>query len=207
MPEIVEKHLMLDLETVGQGARAAILEIGALAFDPYGELLGDYAENTNCFYKAINLDSCFKLGLEADNETILWWFNQDEAARVRQVTAQRVVIGTAAEALRKFCQDNMITHVWSHGAGFDATIMEEVYRLLRKDVPWDFRKVRDTRTLFGLTDLSDEKWQWLLRRPFKHHPVCDAWAQARAVQYCLTGEEDGTAPANENTVGVGALAA
>lgn len=205
MPEAVEKHLMLDLETLGLHTRSVVLEIGAVAFDPYGPLLGEFDER-GTFYKPIDIDSCLKLGLEIDGKTLLWWMGLDEENRQRQVNASRITIGYAAEALRKYCEEHTVTSVWSHGSGFDCALMESIYHMLHKAVPWDFRKVKDTRTLFGVTDLTEEKWKFLMRRPYKHHPVCDAWAQARAVQYCLTGEDDDTSPA-QAAVGEGAVAA
>ena len=68
------KHVMLDLETMGNGPRAAIVSIGAVFFDPLTGELG--AE----FEAAIDLRSSAKSG-EIDPDTVLWWLGQGEEAR------------------------------------------------------------------------------------------------------------------------------
>lgn len=213
MPDVaVENHLMLDLETLDVTPSSIVLEIGAVAFDPYGALLEDITENTkNTFFRSIELDSCLKLGLGMSQSTFHFWLEQDEQSRYRIIKHPKVHIGTAAEALRKFCQDHTVTKVWSHGATMDIAIMTEVYRRLHKEVPWSYRDVRDTRTLYGMIDWEESdamksKWEWLMRRPVKHHPVHDAWAQARAVQYCLAGEDDGSTDPPQDPAGAGPLA-
>lgn len=53
--------LMVDLETAGTGPDAAILSIGAVAFDPAGETRSyvDSSETQRLsFYRTVDLDSC-----------------------------------------------------------------------------------------------------------------------------------------------------
>lgn len=52
------KHVMLDLETMGSGPRAAIVAIGACCFEPETGRIGE------TFYQAIDLESSVDLGYQ-----------------------------------------------------------------------------------------------------------------------------------------------
>ncbi|MFM9673750.1 3'-5' exonuclease, partial [Streptomyces galilaeus] len=67
-------HVMLDLETMGQGNNAAIVAIGAVFFEPTTGEIGD------TFYRKIDLESAAQYG-EIDPNTVLWWLKQSDAAR------------------------------------------------------------------------------------------------------------------------------
>jgi hypothetical protein len=56
------------------------------------------------------------------------------------------------EKLYKFCWNR--NSPWSHGAAFDIVAMETSWRSLGMAEPWQFHKVRDTRTLFEITGVS-----------------------------------------------------
>ena len=81
---------------------------------------------------------------------------------------------TALDQLYKFCWG--AKRVWSHGAGFDVTILEWYFRKIGKAIPWQFWEVRDTRTIFDVGINPN-------RPPvLKHHALEDAWNQAVGVQ-------------------------
>jgi inhibitor of KinA sporulation pathway (predicted exonuclease) len=72
--------------------------------------------------------------------------------------------------------------VWSYGAAFDIPVYDAAVLVLGAQVPWDYRKVRDTRTLFGLTNFNPRDV------PFegtKHNALSDAIHQAKCVQLAL----------------------
>lgn len=71
------KDLMIDVETLGLKENAVLLSIGACAFDPATGEIGE------TFYCAI--DPRTQHGREIDASTVLWWMDQDEAAR-RKIT-------------------------------------------------------------------------------------------------------------------------
>lgn len=165
--------VMIDLETLATSPDAAILTIGAVKFDPFGE---DIAEpDCEKFYVKVDLDSCDRIGLTTHEDTIAWWGNQSKEAQEEAFSADgRIDIVDAMNQLYKFCWG--AKRVWSHGAGFDIIICEHIYRKINKAIPWSFWQVRDTRTLF---DLGIDP-----RRPpvLKHHALEDAWNQAVGVQ-------------------------
>lgn len=165
--------VMIDLETLDVLPSATILTIGAVKFDPFGD---DVAEpSMDKFYVKVDLDSCDRLGCTISQSTLDWWSSQSQAAQDEAFSPNgRIDIKDAMAQLYKFCWG--AKRVWSHGAGFDVIICENLFRKIGKAVPWQFWEVRDTRTLFDLGINPN-------RPPvLKHHALEDAWNQAVGVQ-------------------------
>jgi len=169
----MKTDIMIDLETLATSPDAAILTIGAVKFDPFGD---DIAHpDSEKFYVKVDLDSCDKIGLVTHEDTIKWWAQQSKEAQDEAFsTDNRIDIVDAMNQLYKFCWG--AKRVWSHGAGFDVIICEHIYRKIQKSCPWNFWQVRDTRTLFDIG--IDPKRPPVL----KHHALEDAWNQAVGVQ-------------------------
>lgn len=63
-------HLMVDLETMGNGPYAPVISIGAVFFDlKTGETGEDFSVN-------ISLESSMRYRARPDASTILWWMEQ-----------------------------------------------------------------------------------------------------------------------------------
>ena len=69
-------EIMLDLETMGLGPDAAIVAIGAVAFDT-----STLAIDPCKFFVAVDLESSVRSGGVMDASTVMWWMQQDEVAR------------------------------------------------------------------------------------------------------------------------------
>lgn len=165
--------IMIDIETLDVLPTAAVLTIGAVKFDPFGDDIND--PNCKKFYVKIDLDSCDRYGCTVSQNTIEWWAKQSKEAQEEAFSVNdRILIESAMNQLYKFCLG--AKRVWSHGAGFDIIILEHLFRKIGKSIPWQFWEVRDTRTLF---DLGIDP-----NRPpvLKHHALEDAWNQAVGVQ-------------------------
>jgi DNA polymerase III epsilon subunit-like protein len=165
--------IMIDLETLDVLPTATILSIGAVKFDPFGM---DIAEpSATKFYTRVDVDSCDRLGATVSQSTIEWWSNQSKAAQEEAFNPEdRIDIHIALDQLYKFCWG--AKRVWSHGAGFDVTILEWYFRKIGKAIPWQFWEVRDTRTIFDVGIHPN-------RPPvLAHHALEDAWNQAVGVQ-------------------------
>ncbi len=165
--------IMIDLETLDVLPSATILTIGAVKFDPFGD---DIAEpSMEKFYIRVDVDSCDRIGCTVSQSTLDWWANQSQAAQNEAFDPNnRVDIHDAVNQLYKFCWGGK--RFWSHGAGFDIIILENIFRKVGKALPWQFWEVRDTRTLFDLGINPN-------RPPvLKHHALEDAWNQAVGVQ-------------------------
>ena len=72
------KHLMIDIETLATTPDAAILTIGAVKFDPYGDDRDKATRRAETFYKRIDLDSNVELGRTINEDTLRWWCDQSE---------------------------------------------------------------------------------------------------------------------------------
>ena len=165
--------IMIDLETLDVLPTASILTIGAVKFDPFG----DDVNSPSCekFYVKVDLDSCDRYGCTVSQDTLDWWAKQSKEAQEEAFsTEDRIPVEEAINRLYKFCWG--AKRVWSHGAGFDVIILENLFRKVGKSIPWSFWEVRDTRTIFDIG--IDPKRPPVL----KHHALEDAWNQAVGVQ-------------------------
>lgn len=165
--------IMIDLETLATSPDATVLTIGAVKFDPFG----DEVNEPTCqkFYVRVDIDSCDRLGLAVNDDTVAWWANQSKEAQDEAFNPDgRIDIVDAMHQLYKFCWG--AKRVWSHGAAFDIVICEHIFNKIQKAVPWKFWEVRCTRTLFDI-GINPERPPVL-----KHHALEDAWNQAVGVQ-------------------------
>jgi hypothetical protein len=169
----MKSDVMIDLETLATTSDAAVLSIGAVKFDPFGDELNN--NNMDSFYLRVDLDSCDRLGLTVSDSTIEWWSKQSPEAQEEAFNPEnRVDVVDAMNQLYKFCWG--CKRVWSNGSGFDIVILETIFRKIEKAYPWQYWSVRDCRTIYDLG--IDAKRPPVL----KHHALEDAWNQAVGVQ-------------------------
>ena len=165
--------IMIDLETLNTTPDAAILTIGAVKFDPFGSELKE--PKMDSFYVKVDLDSCDRIGLTTNDDTIAWWANQSKEAQEAAFDPEgRIQIEDAFQQLYKFCWG--AKRVWSNGSVFDIVICENVFKRINKAIPWQYWQVRDVRTAFDL-GINPQ------RPPVTaHHALEDAWNQAVGIQ-------------------------
>lgn len=179
----MKTDIMIDLETLDVLPTASILTIGAVKFDPFGDDVNE--PDSDKFYVKVDLDSCDRYGCTVSQDTLEWWAKQSQEAQDEAFNTEgRIPLEDAVNQLYKFCWG--AKRVWSHGAGFDVIILENIFRKVGKSIPWAFWEVRDTRTLF---DLGIDP-----QRPpvLKHHALEDAWNQAVGVQNVFKGLRSST---------------
>jgi hypothetical protein len=165
--------IMIDLETLDVLPSATILTIGAVKFDPFGDDVNE--KKCEKFYVRVDVDSCDRIGATVSQATLDWWASQSQEAQNEAFDpANRVSIEQAMTQLYKFCWGGK--RVWSHGAGFDVTILEWYFRKIGKAIPWSFWEVRDTRTLFDLGINPNRA------SVTAHNALADAVDQAQGVQ-------------------------
>lgn len=178
------KHLMIDIETLGVTPFSAVLSVAAVKFDPATGEIGD------SFYVNIDRDSSVALGLMVDEKVEEWWTAPARAEAWQRMQDERVSAERAAEAFcdwfRRNC-DFENTIVWSHGAAFDFPILESYLRIAGQSVPWNFRNIRDDRTLFAVADVD---FASLPKEGTYHDAMSDAVNQAKAVSTALAKIEE-----------------
>lgn len=163
------EHIMLDLETMGNGPDAAIVAIGAVAFDLTTGKLGDE------FLAQVSLESAVANGGVMDPSTVLWWLRQSDAARAA-FTTPSIALPMALDLFTFWIQDKAPqdkVKVWGNGSEFDNVILAGAYRRAQKPLPWQFWNNRCYRTIKGLHPTRK-----LTRTGIHHNALDDARSQA-----------------------------
>jgi hypothetical protein len=162
-------HLEIDLETMGKGPNAAIVEIGAVFFD-VSKGIGP------SFTARVSLVSSVGVGMTMDAETVLWWMQQDKSimpfSRDGNDWSLFYALSQLSEFIASFGTGPVC--VWGNGADFDNVILRSAYDACKLPAPWVFRNNRCYRTLNALhPDVV------LARTTEKHRALDDAIFQAR----------------------------
>lgn len=181
--------VMLDLETMGNGPRAAIVAIGAVVFDPDTAQLGQF------FYRPVSLESSVRMGGEMDPATVLWWLQQPDAARALFALpcAQQlpVALQDFSSWLHSVAGDR--PRIWGNGAAFDNVILAQAYRACGLDQPWRFSGDRCYRTVKAMhTNVP------MAREGIHHHALDDAISQATHLMAMLRPDLASTTPTDPN---------
>jgi exodeoxyribonuclease VIII len=178
------KHFMIDLETLATKSNAMILTIGAIEFDPMTENM-----DGNIFYKKINLNSYKNInGFSFDINTMCWWHNQcDEARKEAFLGDDRIDLKNCLIDLKNWLDEvrpkgtgnNVI--IWSHGSHFDIPILSNAYNIFEMKEPWNYWNVRDTRTLFDISNINFKDIQLPIGM-VAHNALADCFKQVTAVK-------------------------
>lgn len=199
----VRNHVMIDLETLGTTPGSVVLSIGAVMFNP-AEMPMRTASLGAGFHRNIGIQSCLNAGLGVDGRTIEWWLGQTTLPIAALFTPKPVPLREALAGFRRwldrlreflntspfissYAEDRQV-YVWGHGSTFDVSLLAAAYGALKQPVPWSWRNVRDTRTLFDAAKLGS--LSEALRIGTHHNPLDDAKTQANGVQaaYQLLGK-------------------
>tara|TARA_R110000850_G_scaffold192312_1_gene319222 strand:+ start:184 stop:696 length:513 start_codon:yes stop_codon:yes gene_type:complete len=158
--------IMLDLETMGNSSNAAIIAIGAVAFDNNNV--------TSRFYCQVNLQSAIDSGGVVDGSTVAWWLKQSDKARgafADNDNAPHIMV--ALQNFRVWYEEVNGNQVWGNGAMFDNTILGNSYKHNSLPLPWKFWNDMCYRTVKGMY-----KHIKLERVGTYHNAVDDAESQA-----------------------------
>ncbi len=155
------KHVMIDLETMGDTPTSAIIAIGAVSFGQNKDKVWVVDESQQ-FYVKIQLQSCIDAGLSVDGSTVAWWLQQSQAAReeFKNNEKHHPIDFVLMEFATWFKSIGGI-YPWGNGADFDVAIMNHAYSKMRLyaykgtrrqefmdlQAPWQFWNSRCFRTL------------------------------------------------------------
>ncbi|HDR2588124.1 TPA: 3'-5' exoribonuclease [Enterobacter ludwigii] len=171
------QHIMIDLETMDDTPTAAIVAIGAVAFDLNSGEIGEQ------FYLSVDLDSSYKHGGTIGPGAVKWWLRQPREAQCEIVTDNAATINYALRELECFIirsSPSTDTILWSQGADFDFPIITSAMARIGMRRCWKYWNVRDVRTIvhaaeeagFNPSAAVDFVGQ-------KHHALHDAIHQTR----------------------------
>lgn len=171
-------HVMLDLETLSSKGNAAIVAIGAVAFD------GETGEIIDRFYHKIDPQSCEDKGLHISASTFIWWMQQPDAARAEFKEGNLPNLWVILNLFHHWIIKQKPVGLWGNGSDFDNKILENAYRACEMTVPWDFRINRCFRTIRAINmdvDVSD------IEQKVRHHALHDAEWQTQVLLRIMNG--------------------
>lgn len=167
------QDIMLDLETLDTSPTSVILTFGAVKFDKFSE---NDPDDSTAIYLRLDMDSQSELGRTINPDTVVWWGNQSKESQEEAFSEEnRVSLEDFTTQLNKYIVG--CDKIWAQGTTFDIVIIENLYRMLGKPIPWAYWQVRDSRTLFDLGDDSIKK-----NNASAHNALADAYFQAKSVQ-------------------------
>ena len=165
----MSSHLMIDIEGLGTGPDAAILTIAAQSFDPFDT--GHYDRH---YYARITLESQENRRIQDD--TLAWWATQPEAQAEAFAEDNRIPLDQALDELYKLAWQH--DYIWAQGPTYDINILEHAYKSYNKTQPWQFYRIRDSRTVLSL-------WPERPVPPTSHHALEDTRKQINILQQTL----------------------
>ena len=163
------KHVMIDLETIGNDYDGIFTAIGACTFDP------DTGEIDGRFHEHVSWESSLEAGRTITPDTVKWWITQSPEAQ-KEIMQAGASLDFVLSVFKEWLPDDAI--VWGNGPTFDIGKLENAYGYY--NIPWKFFNIRCVRTI---RDLS----KGLVDRdsiPFegeKHNALADAVHQAKYV--------------------------
>jgi hypothetical protein len=171
-------HLMIDLLTMSTRASAAIVRIGAVAFD--GSSILDE------FDRGVTLGTAIETGGHVDGDTLEWWLYQEKAARMGLFHHPKEGLPSALFSFAAWVGDlGEVEGVWGNGATFDNVVLTEAnvvlteaYLRLGLRRPWSYKVDRCFRTMRAM-------YPWVEEPPFEgteHKALDDARHQALWLQ-------------------------
>lgn len=145
--------VMIDLETLGTRPDAAIVQVGALAFEarPRGRVWNEAGFNRYVLVQ----DGAGRI----DNGTVAWWLQQPNAAKLGK--ALQSVAELEADVLQALVDwpglvvpgatwEDVDT-VWAKPSNFDLPVLAAAFARYGMEPPWAHWKTRCARTLFAFT--------------------------------------------------------
>jgi hypothetical protein len=160
---------MIDIEGLGTGPDAAILTIAAQSFDPFGT--GHYDRH---YYARITLESQENRRIQDD--TLAWWATQPLAQAEAFADDNRIPLDQALDELYRLAWQH--DYIWAQGPTYDINILEHAYKSYNKTQPWQFYRIRDSRTVLSL-------WPGRPVPPTSHHALEDTRKQIDILQQTL----------------------
>lgn len=175
--------IMLDLETLGTRPDAAIIQVGAVFFEPKsgGKILNDKGFNKHVIYQ----DGAGTV----DHGTLGFWLTEKSAAQMGEnLETKADFLPSVLQAFVKFPKEALglgwdeVGNIWANPADFDFPILKSAFVRVGQDAPWGRRSTRDARTLFDIVGGKPEiDWTGMTA----HDAFDDAVGQAMQVQKAM----------------------
>lgn len=169
--DLKNHEAMVDLETLATTPDAHILTIGLVAMHDM--------DNTLYIHVKRNPSTAGNHIRRVDPDTESWWFKQSPEAQHEAFDQTNAVeLDVALDQITEWFQADNMKKIWSHGATFDVTMLDDAYRQCDKLPPWRFWDVRDTRTVIDMAQRAVGRKLEPTREGTHHNALDDAVHQA-----------------------------
>lgn len=171
--KLLNKDVMIDLETLGKRPGCVILSIGAVSFSRI------HSVQDPGFYRVVNIESCERRGLTVDTNTIAWWNSQTAKAREVVQFAKSDLTSVMLKATLLMLNEYILsvahkeTRVWGNGPDFDIAILYAAYGVVGVKPAWRYHNSRCFRTLKDVSNVEP-----VHRQGVYHNALDDAKTQA-----------------------------
>ncbi len=182
----MDKHIMIDIETLSIKDNAFFPSLGACIFDLEGNIhrtlyLKFSWENFQC--RAV------------DPETVTWWLAQSKGAQEELLrdNGMDYDLYSGLKQLALLIEAEDPKYIWAQGPTFDLNILANAYNQINVPLPWNRKNERDVRTCGTLIGKEFKKAEWwkahkkdypeLLNEYTEHNPLQDTLVQAMYVAW------------------------
>lgn len=190
--------LMLDLETLGNSHKPAVIQISAVPFVLNSRELLDI-KPFNCH---INLKSIVDTKkFDIDLSTLNFWLKQDQEVinnvLITSLSGKGKHLLTVLEDFRDYVSELRVNHhtdlfVWGNGVMNDNNWLQSLYCSLDEEYPLEFWQHRDVRTVIDFAELLTTK-NYKRESVFKgmpHNAIDDCKFQIEYLQAAFFDIED-----------------
>lgn len=157
--------VMIDLETMSTESNAAICSIGAVKFSIQEGIL-------DTFYCTVDAADCKKHGLHISPDTVKWWSKQPKNV-LEELRKDNLSLIDALTTFSKWYGTTQYP-TWGCGSDFDNVIIENAYKAVGMQRPWNAWKNRCYRTLREVISVPLEE-----REGTYHNALDDAIYQTK----------------------------
>lgn len=164
------QDLMIDIETMGTGHNAVMIQLAGVFFDRISGQLGEE------FCANIRQESCEEYGFVTTPSTVEWWKTQEPLILEGIKKDARDVLFVIND-FYNFYQSQKDVKVWSH-ATFDFVIVQNYLQTLKNSYMYH-KNARDIRTLVDLSGIDLKAYDWTQKT---HNALDDCKFQ---VKYCV----------------------
>lgn len=139
-------QLMIDIETLGTGPTAHVLQIGICPFRFEEDWVGEPT--------TFGIDpEVAQPGSSIDGSTVRWWIDsrrQEAWGSIMGHPTHSPALASAMLIQEISEHGDRITGVWAKSPQFDLVILRHFFEWYCHKVPWEFRIERDLRTLVAM---------------------------------------------------------
>jgi hypothetical protein len=174
----MKTFMMVDCEALALNANAVVLSIGACTYDVLG------IKSSIELFPTVSAQVA--AGREIDDDTLMWWFKQPEAARMSIVNGERQSLVAVADEFSEWASAQRYDaggkeNLWfsAYGTDFDLPLVNMLLGKIRT-MPWEGRpNYQQKMCLRGLNEIFKNDIVWP-EGPTAHQARQDAINQAYA---------------------------